>query len=346
MYSLLKSLLFRLPPERAHGVAMRALEAVRTLGLGNWLASRYAIRDERLSRELWSLTFPNPVGLAAGFDKNGRFPRMFQHLGFGFVEIGGVTPEPQEGNPRPRLFRLPRDRALINRMGFNSEGSRRVAERLDNQTLPDVPLGINLAKNRETPLEEAGEDYRTVYRRLRTFGDFFVVNVSSPNTPELRSLQQSDHLTSILTVLREEDCHPLLVKLSPDLEERQIDDILQLADENLMDGLVATNTTTRRAGLKSSQRDEAGGLSGEPLRDRATEMVEYLADRTSLPVIGVGGIFDHRDARQKLKAGASLVQLYTGLVYEGPGIARSINRGLVDWLVRKGRFLGEGSGRS
>ena len=339
MYSLLKPLLFLLPPERAHEWAMRALGTVHTLGLGSLLEARYPICSERLSQDLWSLTFPNPVGLAAGFDKNGRFPRVFQQLGFGFVEIGGVTPAPQKGNPRPRLFRLTKDRALINRMGFNSEGARTVAERLDNQTLPDVPLGINLAKNRETPLKEAGDDYCAVYRRLRTFGDYFVVNVSSPNTPDLRSLQQSDHLRSILTSLREEDCFPLLVKLSPELENRQVDNLRKLVDRNLLDGLVASNTTTRRKGLRSPHRNEKGGLSGKPLRERSTEMVKYLADGFSVPVIGVGGIFDQRDAREKLEVGASLIQLYTGLVYEGPGIARSINQGLLNWLKREDQYL-------
>ncbi|MDX1745044.1 MAG: quinone-dependent dihydroorotate dehydrogenase, partial [Halobacteriales archaeon] len=281
--------------------------------------------------------FPNPVGVAAGFDKNGRVYHALESLGFGHVEIGGVTAEPQPGNPRPRMFRLRGDRAIVNRMGFNNEGADRVAARLSRRGRPGIPLGINIGKSKATPLAEAARDYAYTYTRVAPYGDFFVVNVSSPNTPGLRSLQDRGPLTEILGALQDEGADPLLVKLSPDLAEEAVTEIVEIANNLDLDGIIATNTTTDRPqSLSDSNRRETGGLSGKPLEGRATELVRFVAERTDLPVVGVGGVFTAADAYRKIRNGASLVQLYTGLVYRGPSIAREINRGLLALCERDG----------
>ncbi|EMA70823.1 quinone-dependent dihydroorotate dehydrogenase [Halorubrum distributum] len=336
-YDLLKPALFRLPPETAHGLIHRLLGRVQGTPIADALAERYAVDDDRLAVDAFGSAFPNPVGVAAGFDKNAHVPRALASLGFSHVEVGGVTAERQPGNPRPRLFRLREDKALVNRMGFNNEGADRVGERLDRDPLPEVPVGINIGKSKSTPLEDAPDDYLYTYERVADAGDYFVVNVSSPNTPGLRELQNREALEGILGTLADAGADPLLVKLSPDLPEPAVDDALGVVDDLDLDGVIATNTTTSRPdSLRSHNRAERGGLSGKPIESLATERVRYVAERTDVPVIGVGGVSDAAGAYEKIRAGASLVQLYTGLVYEGPGLARDINEGLVELLERDG----------
>ena len=337
VYDVLRPLLFRLPAETTHTAASRLLEAVQNTPFERILARRYVLDDPRLAVEAFDCTFPNPVGVAAGFDKNGRIPHVLGSLGFGHVEIGGVTAEPQPGNPRPRLFRLPTDDGLINRMGFNNEGADRVAVRLSELGAPNVPMGVNIGKSKATPLADAAEDYAYTYEQLAPFGDFFVVNVSSPNTPGLRSLQDRGPLEDIIAALQDRGASPLLVKLSPDLNQTGVAEAVSLAEDRDLDGIIATNTTTARPdSLADPHRTEEGGLSGKPIERRATEVVRFVAQRTDLPVVGVGGVFTAADAYRKIRAGASLVQLYTGLVYRGPSIAREINQGLLALCERDG----------
>jgi len=337
LYRAARPILFALPAETAHALGSGLLQAVEGTPVESALAARYTVDDRRLAVEAFGQSFPNPVGVAAGFDKNARIPSALANLGFGHVEIGGVTAEAQAGNPRPRMFRLTEDRGLINRMGFNNDGADRIGERLAAKRLPEVPLGVNIGKSKSTPLEEAAEDYAYTYERVAEHGDFFVVNVSSPNTPGLRELQDREPLERILGALKERGASPLLVKLSPDLSEAATAEALDLAADLDLDGVIATNTTTDRPdSLRGKHRAEEGGLSGRPIEERATETVGFVASRTDLPVIGVGGVFTAEDAYRKIRAGASLVQLYTGLIYRGPSIAREINRGLCDLLERDG----------
>jgi len=336
-YDLLKPVLFRLPPETAHGLTHKLLEVTQGTPVAASLRSRYAVDSSRLSVNAFGLEFSNPVGVAAGFDKNAEIPRALASLGFGHVEIGGVTAERQPGNPRPRLFRLTEDEALINRMGFNNEGADIVGERLDREPLPDVPVGVNIGKSKTTPLSDAAGDYRYTYERVAEAGDYFVINVSSPNTPGLRDLQNREALEEILGTLSDAGAEPLLVKLSPDLPEPAVEEALAVVDECGLDGVIATNTTTSRPdSLQSPNRAERGGLSGRPIRNLATERVRFVAERTDVPVIGVGGVTDAESAYEKIRAGASIVQLYTGLVYEGPTVARDINEGVLELLERDG----------
>lgn len=336
-YDLLKPALFQLPPETAHGMTHRLLRAAQGTPAMDLVRERYAVRDERLRVEAFDAEFPNPVGVAAGFDKNAEVPRALAALGFSHIEVGGVTAERQPGNPQPRLFRLREDEALINRMGFNNDGADIVGDRLDREPMPDVPVGINIGKSKSTPLAEAADDYRYTYDRVADAGDYFVVNVSSPNTPGLRELQNRAALEEILGGLADAGAAPLLVKLSPDLPEAAVEDAIGVVDDLDLDGIIATNTTTSRpASLQSPQRAERGGLSGKPIEDLATDRVRFVAERTDVPVIGVGGVSDAAGAYEKIRAGASLVQLYTGLVYEGPSLARDINAGLVSLLDRDG----------
>ena len=291
----------------------------------------------------FGVEFSNPVGLGAGFDKNARYLRELQALGFGFVEIGTVTPLPQAGNEKPRLFRLPKDEALINRMGFNNDGVKVIADRLktwrNRESGNKLIIGGNIGKNKITPNEEAWKDYDICFRELHHFVDYFVVNVSSPNTPGLRELQEKESLGKILRHLQminngKAIAKPILLKIAPDLTQDQIDDVIDLAMEIKLDGLVATNTTINRSGLNTSNEQlesiGAGGLSGKPLRQHATDIVEYINKKTGgqIPVIASGGIFNGNDAREKFNAGASLVQVWTGFIYEGPGIVRNICRSL------------------
>ncbi|MFC5971261.1 quinone-dependent dihydroorotate dehydrogenase [Halomarina salina] len=335
-YRAAKPLLFRLPAETAHTATKRLLKAGQGTRIEDALTARYRVDDARLRTSAFGLDFDNPVGVAAGFDKNAEVPGMLAALGFGHVEVGAVTAEAQPGNPRPRLFRLPEDRALVNRMGFNNAGADVVGPRLARTDAP-VPLGVNIGKSKVTPLDEAPEDYRYSYERTAAGGDYFVVNVSSPNTPGLRDLQNRDHLEAILGELLDADARPLLVKLSPDLTDGAIEDALAVVDDLALDGVVAVNTTTERPDtLRSHNRAETGGLSGAPIEERATERVRFVAERTDVPVVGVGGVSDAAGAYAKIRAGASLVQLYTALVYEGPALARDINRGLLGLLDRDG----------
>lgn len=303
------------------------------------LRRMYTIENPSLERTLWGITFPNPVGLGAGFDKDAKYTDALACLGFGFVEIGTVTPRPQPGNPAPRLFRLPADNALVNRMGFNNEGAAAAAERLKRRK-ERLVIGGNIGKNKDTPNEEAIADYTACMQALYEVVDYFVVNVSSPNTPGLRALQDRGPLTEILRTLAALNKKlgkpkPLLLKIAPDLTNEQLDDIIAIVKETSIDGIVATNTTIDRSGLNTPgdtvKNIGAGGLSGKPLRGRATEVIRYLHTHSNgqIPIIAVGGIFSAADAREKLEAGASLVQVYTGFIYEGPAIARNICKGLL-----------------
>ena len=287
-----------------------------------------------LEKKLFGLTFPNPIGLAAGFDKNAEGVNVWPRLGFGFMELGTITPRPQPGNPTPRVFRLPAEQGLINRLGFPNVGMEEVARRLEGIKLakrwPKTPVGLNLGKNKDTPLADAGRDYVACFRRTRELADYFVVNVSSPNTPGLRELQGGQFLDSILGPLREEDPdgkHPLLIKIAPDLDEAQVADVVNAVEKYRLAGIVATNTTIDKRGLSVQ---EEGGASGRPLTAPSTETIRTVHRLTGgrVPIIGVGGIFNANDAREKLAAGASLLQLYTGFVYEGPLVARRICEGL------------------
>lgn len=337
MYGLLKPALFRLPPETAHEVTTAAMRVAQRVGAHRAYARHYTVDDDRLGVEAFGQSFPNPVGVAAGFDKNAEVPRALAGLGFGHVEAGAVTAERQPGNDRPRLFRLPDDEALVNRMGFNNEGADTVGKRLDDEPLPDVPVGVNVGKSKTTPLDEAPEDYRYTFERVGEAADYVVVNVSSPNTPGLRELQGRESLAAILETLQDAGADRLLVKLSPDLHRDAVADAVELANDLGLDGVVATNTTTERPdSLRHPNAAESGGLSGAPIRERATEQVRFVAERTDLPVVGVGGVATAEDAYEKIRAGASVVQLYTALVYRGPSVARRINEGLLDLLERDG----------
>jgi dihydroorotate dehydrogenase len=339
MYTLIRKILFRQDPEKVHYWAMARLQSAYSIPLlRRWMKRNFTYTDASLERTLWGIRFPNPVGLAAGFDKDARWINELSCLGFGFVEIGTVTPLPQPGNPKPRLFRLPEDQAVINRMGFNNEGAAAAAARL-RKPHERIIVGGNIGKNKDTPNEQAIDDYEKAFLALYDTVDYFVVNVSSPNTPGLRALQDRAPLTRILNRLRELNTQlgknkPILLKIAPDLSNEQLDDIIGLVRETHTDGIVATNTTIDRSGLQSSEAPVAaigaGGLSGKPLRRRATEVISYLHRNSGgqIPVIAAGGIFTAADAQEKLDAGASLVQVYTGFIYEGPSIAANICRGL------------------
>jgi dihydroorotate dehydrogenase len=335
-YDAVRPLLFALPAETAHGLAHAALRLAHDTPVEGRLRDRYVVDDPRLRVEAFGQSFPNPVGVAAGFDKNARIPGTLAALGFGHVAVGGVTAEPQAGNPRPRMFRLREDRAIVNRMGFNNDGADAVGARLADADV-DVPLGVNIGKSKSAPLESAEDDYLYTYERASAGADYVVVNVSSPNTPGLRELQNREALERILGTLQDAGASPLLVKFSPDLPEPAIEEALSVVDDDGLDGVIATNTTTERPDeLRSPKRAQEGGLSGDPIEDRATEMVRFVAERTDVPVVGVGGVSDAEGAYEKIRNGASVVQLYTALVYEGPSIARDINRGLLELLERDG----------
>ena len=328
---VIRPLLFSCPPEWVHHASLAVMAHTPLAAL----LEPFAHKDfPDLEKKLFGLTFPNPIGLAAGFDKNAEGVHAWPRLGFGFMELGTITPRPQPGNPQPRVFRLPAENGLINRLGFPNVGANEVADRLEkikeDGLWPRTPVGLNLGKNKDTPLAEAGRDYVTCFRRTRDLGDYFVVNVSSPNTPGLRELQGGQFLDSILGPLREQDPdgkHPLLIKIAPDLDEAQIADVVNAVEKYRLAGIVATNTTIDKRGLSVQ---EEGGASGRPLTARSTEIIRTVHRLTGgrVPIIGVGGIFNAADAREKLEAGASLLQLYTGFVYEGPLVARKICEGL------------------
>lgn len=328
--SLIRPLLFSLDPESAHHLAMRGLQVL------SWLGGRPE-HDPKLERTVFGLKFPTPVGLAAGFDKNALVLPAWQSLGFGFVEVGTVTALAQPGNPTPRIFRLPEIGGLINRMGFNNDGAEVVAARLEELKgsgfWPTIPVGINLGKSKVTPLEESTQDYLFSFHRFFELGDYFVLNVSSPNTPGLRTLQGKTELNELLGAVQAANLakptpKPLLLKIAPDLEYAQIEEILELVTAHRLAGVIATNTTLDHSSVPAG-RDETGGLSGRPLRQRSTEIVKFITARTKLPVIAVGGIFDADAALEKLDAGAALVQLYTGFIYRGPALIREINAALL-----------------
>ncbi len=348
LYPLLRNLLFCFPPEDVHYFSMNMLKSGCSIGpVKSMIKNSFSVNDPSLQKNVFGLNFSNPVGLGAGFDKNALYLNELETLGFGFVEIGTITPKPQPGNDKPRLFRLPADKALINRMGFNNDGVDVIRERLadwnHSKFIPHsagqnskLVLGGNIGKNKLTPNEDAWKDYCICFEKLFDEVDYFVVNVSSPNTPGLRELQEKDSLQKILSELQDrnqakEFPKPLLLKIAPDLTKEQLDDIVGLAFETNLSGLVATNTTIIREGLSEkskikSQKMGAGGLSGIPVKKRSTEVVQYLSQQTQnkIPIIASGGIFTGADAKEKIEAGASLVQVWTGFIYEGPAIVKNI----------------------
>lgn len=340
MYALLKSLIFKVQPEKAHELTMKILEFSCSIpGFSKVLKSWFSVNSRHLHVEVAGLKFPNPVGLAAGFDKDAKWLSEMETLGFGFVEIGTITPVAQPGNPQPRLFRLPPDQGIINRMGFNNGGMEAAVERLKNRP-KGLLVGGNIGKNKVTPNEEATEDYVKCFEALHAYVDYFVVNVSSPNTPGLRELQEKEPLKELLLSLvrlnaKKEKQRPIFLKIAPDLTDAQLDDIIDLVAETSISGVIATNTTISRAGLLTPQEEVEsigmGGLSGAPLKERSTEVIRYLHRRSnaSFPIIGVGGICSAEDALEKLEAGASLLQVYSGLIYAGPGLVKKINQAIL-----------------
>ncbi|MEW6493190.1 MAG: quinone-dependent dihydroorotate dehydrogenase [Cyanobacteriota bacterium] len=379
LFSVLKA-----DPETSHQQVMQLLSWLDhncDRSLSQWMQTRmqqtFCLRNAALEQTLWGLQFPNPLGLAAGFDKDGVAARLWDRFGFGFAELGTVTLHPQPGNPRPRLFRLLKDQAVLNRMGFNNRGAEALARRLEEglkvsksqaeqtnqrsdvvqtfrrhvstnlQPMP-IPIGINLGKSKVTPLEAAAADYLGSFRQLKDLGDYFVVNVSSPNTPGLRSLQDAAQLSSILEVLQQanKSQKSIFVKIAPDLEWEAIADVIKLAQTYQLAGIVATNTTIRRDMLQTQMiqatgkpvTEESGGISGAPVRQRSTEVIRFIYQQTQgqLPIIGVGGIFTAEDAWEKITAGASLIQVYTGWIYEGPWMVRRILEGLLQKLEERG----------
>ncbi|RYE27825.1 MAG: quinone-dependent dihydroorotate dehydrogenase [Sphingobacteriaceae bacterium] len=355
MYKLLRPVFFQFDPEKIHHFVTRSLKRFNRIPGGSKLSRAvFTVENSGLEREVFGLKFKNPIGLAAGFDKNAEMMGEMANLGFGFVEIGTVTPLPQPGNPKPRMFRLREDDALINRMGFNNLGVDVVAERLKRyrevsaanfktKTSDFTPqtqnliIGGNIGKNKNTPNENAVNDYVKCFDRLFDVVDYFVVNVSSPNTPGLRELQEKEPLKKLLQTLQQRNgkngvWRPILLKIAPDLSNQQLDDIIEIVQQSGIAGVIATNTTTGRAGLKSQKNQhETGGLSGKPLTSRSTEVIRYLSEKSekSFPIIGVGGIHSAADAVEKLEAGAALIQLYTGFIYEGPGLVKQICKSLL-----------------
>jgi len=335
LYGIARPLLFRLDPEDAHNLTLRSLKSAQSLGLGRLVASR--IPDQ--PRTVMGLRFPNPIGLAAGLDKNGSYIEALSKLGFGFIEVGTVTPRPQGGNPRPRLFRLPREEALINRMGFNNSGLETVVHNISTSKYRGI-LGVNIGKNKDTAMAHAADDYLTCLRGVYPHASYIVVNVSSPNTKDLRQLQDANALDALLSKLKGEharlsDQHgryvPLALKIAPDIGKEQITEIASTAVRHRVDALIATNTTISRTGLSDCRHaEEAGGLSGAPLCISSNSVIRVLKRclEGAIPIIGVGGILSGSDARSKIDAGADLVQLYTGLVYRGPGLIAECARAL------------------
>jgi dihydroorotate dehydrogenase len=333
MYTVLKLLLFRLNPEKAHHLTFFLF---RIPGVSYILGKIYATNKPSLKKEIFGLEFKNPVGIAAGLDKNAIAFNEFGEIGFGFIEIGTVTPKPQAGNELPRLFRLTKDEALINRMGFNNDGLVAIAERLRHRKDRSVIIGGNIGKNKTTPNEEAVNDYLICFEGLFDVVDYFVVNVSSPNTPNLRALQEKEPLLKILSTLQDvnhkkPNPKPILLKIAPDLSNEQLNDIIGIVSQTKISGIIATNTTISRDGLSYEQNEiesyGMGGLSGKPLKNRSTEVIRYLKQNSSnaFPIIGVGGINSADDAIEKIQAGADLIQLYTGFIYHGPQLLKDIN---------------------
>ncbi|MDF2671525.1 MAG: diguanylate cyclase, partial [Paenibacillus sp.] len=344
--NIAKPLLFRMDAERAHHLTVDGLgQASRIPGILTMLNNMYGVaRHPELAVELCGLSFHNPVGLAAGLDKNGAAVEGFSSLGFGFMEVGTVTPRPQQGNDKPRLFRLPPDEALVNRMGFNNVGTEVMAQHLQKVGKHTIPVAVNIGKNKDTANEDAEEDYRKCVRVLYTYGDFFVVNISSPNTPGLRNLQHGAELQRLVAAVKDEmeQQHqrfggvpkPMFVKIAPDVTEHELEYMVETLVQGGVSGIIATNTTLSRDGLTHSSAKETGGLSGKPLTTRSTEIIRGIYRHTQgrLPIIGCGGIFSAKDAYDKIRAGASLIEVYTALIYKGPGLIRELNEGLLELL--------------
>jgi dihydroorotate dehydrogenase len=342
MYSIIKPIFFKFEPENVHYFVVKRLKWFNdSFPLGKTIIrSSFDFNVKGLEREVFGIKFKNPVGLAAGFDKNGEYVEALSNLGFGFIEVGTVTPLPQPGNDKPRMFRLPQDEALINRMGFNNKGVDVMAERLRllKDKNPEIVVGGNIGKNKLTPNEDAVSDYIKCFDRLFDVVDYFVVNVSSPNTPGLRELQEKEPLKNILNTLQQRNkkndiSKPILLKIAPDLTDAQLDDIIEIVAETKIAGIIATNTTIDRSKLVTTEsvKDEMGGLSGKPVKNRSTEVIRYLSEKSNkaFPIIGVGGIHSPEDAQEKIDAGASLVQLYTGFIYEGPALIKRICKALL-----------------
>ncbi len=333
--SIIRPILFNFDPEKVHHFTFSFLRIANKIPFVSCLIrSSYEVNDPRLEREVFGLKFKNPVGLAAGFDKDAKLYKELSNLGFGFIEIGTLTPKPQDGNPKKRLFRLKEDSAIINRMGFNNGGVFEAVKRLKKNK--NVLIGGNIGKNKATPNQEAISDYLICFDALYDVVDYFVVNVSSPNTPNLRELQDKEPLTHLLQTLQDQNKtktkpKPILLKIAPDLTNEQLLDIIDIVQQTKIAGVIATNTTISKEGLKSDSQTETGGLSGKPLTNRSTEVIRFLAQNNnkSFPIIGVGGIHTPEDVLQKLEAGASLVQLYTGFIYEGPQLIKQINKKLL-----------------
>ena len=339
MYKLLiRPLFFFFDPEKIHHFTFSLVRLTSKIpGFSAIYRSLYLVEDKRLETEVFGLKFKNPVGLAAGFDKDAKLYKELSNFGFGFIEIGTLTPKGQEGNPKKRLFRLKEDSAIINRMGFNNGGVLEAVERL--KTNDGVLIGGNIGKNKLTPNEEAVSDYEICFDVLYDYVDYFVVNVSSPNTPNLRALQDKEPLTQLLQTLQNKNLakpkqKPILLKIAPDLTDEQLLDIIEIVKETQIAGVIATNTTISREGLQSNNKAEMGGLSGKPLGKRSTEVIRFLSEKSNkaFPIIGVGGIHSAEDAIEKLDAGASLVQLYTGFIYEGPALVKAINKKILERL--------------
>lgn len=339
--SILRKTLFKVNAEKAHNFSFGFLKVIFQLPFVKSLFyGAYNVNHPSLEREVFGIKFKNPVGLAAGFDKNAKLVNEFAFMGFGFLEIGTVTPKPQAGNAAPRLFRLPADEALINRMGFNNDGVQKVVRRLKIR-YSTIVIGGNIGKNKTTPNQNALDDYLILLNELYDVVDYFTVNVSSPNTPGLRELQERKPLTKLLSALKEEAAKkpvnkPILLKIAPDLTDSQLEDIVEIVLETKVDGIIATNTTIDRSGLETPEAEidqiGAGGLSGKPLTSRSTEVIRYIHQKSggTIPIVGVGGIHSAEDALEKLNAGASLVQLYTGFVYEGPALIKKINQLIIE----------------
>jgi dihydroorotate dehydrogenase len=338
MYKLLlRPILFCFDPEKVHYFTFSLVKFISKIPfVTSIIKAIYVVEDKRLEREVFGLKFKNPVGLAAGFDKDAKLFNELSDFGFGFIEIGTLTPKPQDGNPKKRLFRLKSDSAIINRMGFNNGGVEAAILRLKKNK--GVLIGGNIGKNKITPNENATDDYVICFEALYDYVDYFVVNVSSPNTPNLRELQEKEPLTKLLQTLQDlndqkavtlslSNGKPILLKIAPDLTNEQLEDIIEIVNETKIAGVIATNTTISRDGLTSENKEEMGGLSGKPLTKRSTEVIRFLSEKSnkSFPIIGVGGIHTAEDAIEKLNAGASLVQLYTGFIYEGPQLITDIN---------------------
>jgi dihydroorotate dehydrogenase len=346
MYKWLRSFLFLFPPESVHHFSMFMLKSISATGPGRYLLRKmFSLSDPQLEKSVAGIHFKNVVGLAAGFDKNALYLQALETIGFGFVEIGTVTPLAQPGNPKPRVFRLKKDEALINRMGFNNHGADKVAERLKKWRSKKpasgngrLIIGGNIGKNKITPNEHAWQDYSICFKKLFPWVDYFVVNVSSPNTPGLRELQEKESLRKIMTSLQElnkkqANQKPVFLKIAPDLSQEQLDDVIGLAKEINLDGLLVSNTSISREGLvtpvETIMRIGAGGLSGKPIQKRSSELIRYVAEKTNheMPLIGSGGIFSSEDATEKLEAGAALIEIWTAFIYEGPGLVKKILKG-------------------